>query len=108
MGDEQPVAGIIEPEFFPSLKLRNPLKLPAVGWDSIHIVRIRCLGIAQHVEPSAVRGQSRFRYLEAPLGDGVRLSIRRLGVQMRETGFLGFVPERAVVREPADFVESPT
>src|SRR5271155_4856687 len=107
MGNEQPLSGIIEREFFHALKLGDPLQLPAARWYPIHIVRIRRLGVAQYIKPSAVGGRSRFRYFEAALGDGPCRNIRRLCVQLSETGFFGFIPERAAVREPAKFVESP-
>src|ERR1700722_8792468 len=107
MRDEQTVAGIIEREFLHALKLRNPLQLAAAAGDAINIVGIRRRRIAQQVKPAAVGGQGRLRYLESALREGVRFGLRRLRVQMCKAGLLRFVPERAVVREPAKLVEAP-
>ena len=107
MSCENSRARPVEHKFFNPLELRDPLKLAPAAGHSIDVLRVGGLRTAQYIEPTTIGGQDRIGYLESALRQRLCAALQRLRVQMRKTALLGLEPERAVVVEPAKFVESP-
>ena len=105
MRHEQAFARMVEGDFFDSSQPRQALQRAAAAGDPIDIVGIWRIGIAQHIEPAAVRRQQRVRYFECAAGQRPCRGVRRLGIQMRISGFLGLIPQRAIVVEPTELIE---
>ena len=85
----------------------NALQIATRGRQPVGVVGIGRLLVGEHVEPLAVRRHDRARYLVAGAGQCARLAVQRLDVQLRPATGFGFEPQRAVVGQPAEFVEAP-
>ncbi len=87
--------------------MRDALQVAAVDANAVHVVGPGLFRVRAHIEPAPVGGQCGSRHLELTVSELAYLAVQRLGIELREAGFLGHVPQRAAVVFPAEFVEVP-
>ena len=109
MPQQQPGAFRRQDEAFHAAQRGQLAYLPAIGGHGADVVVDRAPAVAQEVEAAAIGRQPGLRSFPAARGQlaRARVAIDVERVELRPARFLGQVPQRAVVRHPAEIVEVP-